>query len=94
MKSKGRKVAEWCVHNSVPKVYGRVKGLCRWRIELWAIIQHDEVYENATTELETANAYSLSRLCGLAHQHLLELVAGRTVVNAGFKVYSLPRKRK
>lgn len=91
-----RKVASWSIHDERPVLYGQAPGKCRWLIRLWARLEREdgiEGEEHAETELRPKKALRITQCTDMAAKELTDLLVGRTVIDAGFALYQLPKRK-
>lgn len=90
-----RKLASWSIHDEKPVLYGQVSGKSRWLIRLWANLERDDGVEGeelAETELRPKKALRITQCVDMAAGELVALLKGRTVLDAGFDLFQLPRR--
>lgn len=92
-----RRVASWSIHDERPRLYGQAPGKCRWLIRLWAHLELEDGTggeEHAETELRPRKALRITQCSDMAAKELTDLLAGRTVLDAGFDLFQLLRENR
>jgi len=88
-----RKLATWTFTRGQPKTLGRIRGRARWMASLWAEVQKGEEVERLESDIRPERSVSLGACIDLAAGELWSMVVDRELIDCGFDVYLMPRRR-
>lgn len=82
----------WSIHQDRPTILRPAPGKRRFSIELWVQVETEDGYRLDEVELVPKKPLRITDISGMAADELCKMLAGQTVLDAGFKVYEAGKK--